>query len=138
MKTRAITWPLIALLALAACTAQTRPDYTHATVVWSTGPAAHQAQRISWTIEVGPGTVIRVEETDGNIKQAAYPLANKETSLSTLHKALNAEPVRCEDANELIVQAVDAQGNQYASQLNQCPGQQQVIEALITELDRGA
>ena len=142
MKPRLVLIGLLigTLLAIAACSGGgTRPNYIHATVVWSVGLSHESAWRVSWTVSITDGTVQRVEQEEGEVRTADYPLADKEAFRQALHRALNADPIpRCADANTLDAQARDDTTQLYASELQQCDQQRRITDTLITELDRGS
>ena len=127
------------LLAITACSGGARPNYTHATVVWSVGFPHESAWRVTWTVSITDGTVRRVEEEEGEVRTVDYPLAHQEALLQALHRALNTDPIPlCADANTVVAQARDDTTQLYASELQQCDQQRRITDALITELDRGS
>ena len=127
------------LVGITACGSGARPNYTHATVVWSVGFPHELAQRVTWTVSVTDGTVQRVAQEEGEVRTADYPLADQEAFRQALHRALNADPIPlCADANTVVAQARDDTTQLYASELQQCDQQRRITDALITELDRGS
>ena len=127
------------LLAITACSGGARPNYTHATVVWSVGFPHELTQRVTWTVSITDGTVERVEQEEGEVRTADYPIADQEAFLQALHRALNTDPIPlCADANTVVAQARDDTTQLYASELQQCDQQRRITDALITELDRGS
>ena len=138
MKPRAATIVMALALCLTAGLAGcTRiPDYTYVTVTsanpWMPGT------RTMWVVQ---GTAVERTETfpDDGVEASStlnYQLLDQQAFLKAVHRALNVEQNSpCMDAVEFTVQARDAEGGLYRSNLQQCGNQQEYVADLLDALD---
>ena len=112
------------------------PDYTYVTVTsanpWMPGT------RTMWVVQ---GTAVERTETfpDDGVEASStlnYQLLDQQAFLKAVHRALNVEQNSpCMDAVEFTVQARDAEGGLYSSNLQQCGNQQEYVADLLDALD---